>query len=211
MDIEIKALTPELEDDYFDFFDNRAFTDDSPYSPCYCNAFNMSKDMIAAEIFDKSKEYGGGKDGLKKALRESAVRMVRTGKIRGYLAFSGGKAVGWCNSNDRLSYFRVGEFDTDDTILDEAIGDSVKPGQIRSVVCFEIAPGYRGQGIATRLLERVCSDAAADGYEAVEVYPEKHTENVTLAFTGTVHLYEKAGFVPVAEKGKTLIMRKDLK
>lgn len=211
MEIEIKALTPELENDYFDFFDNRAFSDDSPYYPCYCNAFNMSKEQIAEEIFEKSKEYGGEKDDLKRALRECAVKMVRAGRIRGYLAFADGKAVGWCNANDRLSYFRVGEFDTDDIILDEAPENSLRHGQIKSVVCFEIAPDYRGKGIATKLLERVCADALADGYEAVEVYPAKQTENVTLAFTGTVHLYEKAGFIPFAEKGKTLVMRKDLK
>ena len=38
-EITIKALTPELIEDYFDFFDNRAFSDGSPYYPCYCNAF----------------------------------------------------------------------------------------------------------------------------------------------------------------------------
>ena len=47
-----------------------------------------------------------------------------------------------------------------------------------------VLPEYRGKGIATKLLERVCADALADGYEAVEVYPAKQTENVTLAFTG---------------------------
>jgi hypothetical protein len=31
MDITIKSLTPDLSADYFDFFENRAFTDDSPY------------------------------------------------------------------------------------------------------------------------------------------------------------------------------------
>ncbi len=32
-EITIKALTPDLEKDYFDFFDNRAFSDGSPYYP----------------------------------------------------------------------------------------------------------------------------------------------------------------------------------
>lgn len=31
MNITIRPLTPELSDDYFDFFENRAFTDNSPY------------------------------------------------------------------------------------------------------------------------------------------------------------------------------------
>ena len=68
MDIEIKPLTPEMEEAYFDFFDHRAFSDGSPYYPCYCNAFNQSK----AEI-DRMREnagvYGGGTKGWKKALR----------------------------------------------------------------------------------------------------------------------------------------------
>ena len=47
-EITIKALSPDLEKDYFDFFDNRAFSDGSPYYPCYCNAFNMSAGEIEA-------------------------------------------------------------------------------------------------------------------------------------------------------------------
>jgi hypothetical protein len=30
MDIQIKRLVPELADDYFDFFENRALTDNPP-------------------------------------------------------------------------------------------------------------------------------------------------------------------------------------
>ena len=42
MDLEIRALAPELAPDYFDFFENRAFTDGSPYR-CYCQMFQASK------------------------------------------------------------------------------------------------------------------------------------------------------------------------
>ena len=56
MDIEIKALTPDLEDAYFDFFDHHAFTDGSPYYPCYCNAFNMSADEIES-MREKARQY----------------------------------------------------------------------------------------------------------------------------------------------------------
>ena len=40
--IRIKKLTPVLLEDYLDFFDHRAFSDGSPFYPCYCNAINMS-------------------------------------------------------------------------------------------------------------------------------------------------------------------------
>ncbi len=43
MNLEIKPLTPALAADYFDFFENRAFTDNSPYR-CYCQVFQMTKE-----------------------------------------------------------------------------------------------------------------------------------------------------------------------
>ena len=52
-EIEIRALMPEMEEAYLDFFDHRAFSDGSPYYPCYCNAFNLRKDEI-----DRMREAG---------------------------------------------------------------------------------------------------------------------------------------------------------
>ena len=205
MDIEIKPLTPEMEEAYFDFFDHRAFSDGSPYYPCYCNAFNQSK----AEI-DRMREnagvYGGGTKGWKNALREAASQMVKEGRIHGYLAFADGIAVGWCNANDRASYYRVGEFDLDNVPEDRTY-DHHQFGQIKSIVCFEISPEYRGKGIATQLLKRVCIDAEAEGYDCVEAYPVEG-EQSTLAFTGPITLYQKMGFLEHSRTGNTIIMRK---
>ena len=206
MEIEIKALTPDLEEAYFDFFDYRAFSDESPYYPCYCNAFNMS----AAEIKnmrERSVLYGGGTEGWKGSLRETASRMVKANKIRGYLAFDKNIAVGWCNANDRMNYYRVGEFDLDHVLEDRAPSDCGRKGQIKSIVCFEISPEYRGKGIATQLLKRICADAKSDGYSFVEAYPTDNAET-TLAFTGPIHLYEKMGFTEYSRIGSTIIMRK---
>jgi len=44
MEITIKKLTAELSADYFDFFDNRAFTDNSLYR-CYCQMYQLSKEQ----------------------------------------------------------------------------------------------------------------------------------------------------------------------
>lgn len=211
MDLTIKALTPDLEKEYFDFFDHRAFSDGSPYYPCYCGAFNMSKEQVSIELPRRAEAYGGGVEGWKRALRESAVQMVRAGEIQGYLVLENGLAVGWCNANDRMNYYRVGEFALDHLPADERpIGCEAK-GQIKSIVCFAIAPEYRGRGIATRLLERICLDAEKDGYNFVEVYPAAQGENNALAFTGTVRFYEKAGFIPFSHTGNTVVMRKNLR
>lgn len=206
MEIEIKELVPDLEEAYFDFFDHRAFSDGSPYYPCYCNAFNMSAVDIE-NMREQAKLYGGGIEEWKKVLRESATHMVREGKIRGYLAFDNGIAIGWCNANDRMNYYRVGEFDLDHVPEDRTPSDCQRKRQIKSIVCFEISPEYRGKGIATQLLNRVCADAQSEGYDFVEAYPTEQTQN-TLAFTGPIHLYEKAGFTEFSRVGSTIIMRK---
>ena len=210
MMITIKRLTPDLLEDYLDFFDHRAFSDGSPFYPCYCSAFNMSRERIQEEFFRQAEVNGGGNEGWKKALRDSAVHMVAGGEIQGYLAYDSGMAVGWCNANDRLNYCRVGEFDLASVPPDEPCDDCERKGQVKSVVCFEIAPEYRGKGIATLLLEAVCRDALAEGYVYVEAYPVKEEGLQGLAFTGPRRLYEKAGFRITARKGGTLVMRKRL-
>lgn len=206
--IHVRPPAPELSADYLGFFDTRAFSDGSPYFPCYCTAFNMSAEQIRSEFFCKSRKLGGGVEGWKQALRETAERMVRRGEIKGYLAYDGATAVGWCNANDRQSYWRTGEFSLDDEIRDDRA--SCRAGTVKSIVCFEIAPGWRGRGIASALLARVLDDARQDGYERAETYPVQRTETSELDFTGPVRLYEKFGFVPKARRGKTLIMQKVL-
>ena len=206
----LKRLTPDLLEDYLDFFDHRAFSDSSPFYPCYCSAFNMSRERIQKEFFRQAEINGGGSDGWQKALRDSAVRMVANGEIQGYLAYDRDLAVGWCNANDRLSYSRVGEFDLSDVPPDEPCDDCQYRGRVKSVVCFEIAPEYRGKGIATLLLEAVCRDARAEGYAYVEAYPVTDEGLQGLAFTGPKRLYEKAGFTVTARRENILVMRKQL-
>ena len=208
--IRIRRLAPDLLEDYLDFFDHRAFSDGSPFYPCYCSAFNMSRERIQDEFFRQAEINGGGNEGWRKALHDSAAHMVKNGEIQGYLAYDNNMAVGWCNANDRLNYYRTGEFDLDAVPPDEPRDDSQHKGEVKSVVCFEIAPDYRGKGIATMLLDRVCQDALEEGYAFAEAYPVKEEGLRGLAFTGPRRLYEKAGFMITAQTGSTLVMRKRL-
>ena len=210
MKLSIRALTPEMIEDYFDFFDNRAFSDGSPYYPCYCNAFNLRNDQIKA-LLARAEARGGGTENWKEVLRDSAMQMVRDGMIHGYLAYDGDLSVGWCNANDRLNYYRVGEFDLDNIPEDTVPSDCPVRGYIKSIVCFEISPAYRGMGIAGKLLEQVCEDAASDGYSFAEAYPKNESGDSTLSFAGPLRLYQKAGFQEYDRNDSAIIMRKALK
>ncbi len=193
-EVVIKKLSVDLNQDYLDFFDNRAFTDDNPNGPCYCTSPNQSEEDIKQMVSEFQT------NGIKETIRKCAVNMLEEGKISGYLAFDGNVSIGWCNAADIDSYSGfVPKFARDN-----------KYEKTVAIVCFEIAPEYRGQGLATAFIERVCEDAKADGYNAVEGYAKVSESRDEYDFTGPIHLYEKAGFERVMERNGQVIMRKVL-
>lgn len=199
MNYTIKALTPELAVDFFDFFDNRAFTDNSPMQPCYCCTLNMTNDQIKHNVFGQVEINGGGKEGLRLSLKKIAQKAIEEGDLKGYLVFDKGIAIAWCNANDKTYYRQIPTFAEENNI-----------GRTKSLMCFEVSPEYRGKGVATALLERVIVDAQADGYVAIEGYPQVQKNRETFDFVGPVRLYEKCGFSKVSEQDSIIIMRKVL-
>lgn len=193
-EIVIKKLTQELNKDYLDFFDNRAFSDGNPNGPCYCTSPNQNEETIKQMV----SEFQA--NGVKNTIRKYAVEMLNDRKINGYLAFDNGLSVGWCNAADIDSYSGfVPDFAREN-----------KCGKTISIVCFEIAPGYRGMGLASAFIDRVCDDAKANGYIAVEGYAKMSVVRDEYDFTGPIRLYEKAGFTRIMEQNGQVIMRKVL-
>lgn len=192
--ITIKPLTSELHADYLDFFDNRAFTDGNPNGPCYCTSPNQNKDDIK-QMVSEFKVFG-----VKDTVRKYAVKMLAENIIQGYLAYDKDLSIGWCNAADMGNY--VG-------FVPEFAGE-ITCGKTVSIVCFEIAPEYRGMGIASALIGRVCDDAKSQGYVAVEGYAKVSDEHDDFNYQGPLQLYQKAGFVEIARKNGQVIMRKVL-
>jgi len=194
MDITVKPLTPDLTPAYLDFFDNRAFSDNNPMGPCYCNAPIMS----AEEIEKMVSEFGSD---CKGTLRRYAVKQLAEGRIFGYLAFDGEVSVGWCNAGNMERYLSA----VPDFAREKACGKTL------SIVCFAIAPDYRGKGVASALLERIIADAVSQNFVAIEGYVDTKYAGEYWDFTGPARLYEKFGFIEATRQGERVIMRKELK
>lgn len=192
MNLAIKPLSSDLARDYLDFFDHRAFSDKNPNGPCYCTGPSMDEATERRMV----SEFGNN---VKAVVRRYAVGLLAEGKIHGYLAYDGGQAIAWCNAGDRDGYVRW--------VPDIARRDPC--GRTMSVVCFAIAPEYRGKGVATALLQHVIADATAGGFAAVEGYA-KWKGRITHDYTGPLRLFEKTGFVEVARTEDTMVMRKRL-
>ena len=192
--ITIRPLTSELKGDYLDFFDHRAFTDDNPNGPCYCTSPNQDEQQIQKMV----SEFNSF--GVKKTLRRYATEMLDRNMIHGYLAYDGEQSIGWCNAADMESYVGfVPEF-----------ARKIACGKTISIVCFEIAPEYRGMGIASAFIDRVCADAKSKGYAAVEGYAMLSEKRNDFDYQGPYGLYQKVGFIEIARENGRSVMRKVL-
>ena len=137
--------------------------------------------------------------------RTRALEFVRAGSIQGYLAYDGDKIVGWCNASaDCLGC--VGYLRSFWPIEECREGIRVK-----SVFCFMVEPEMQRKGIASQLLECVCADAAADGFDFVEAYVNRNYVHADHDFRGPLEMYEKCGFSAYAERDGRVVVRKSLK
>jgi len=196
MNIEIRRLVPELAEDYIRYFDTTPHADEVEDHKCYC-VWWCTDDSEGRDYSSVEKR------------REIAARYVRGNIIQGYLAYSDGEVVGWCNANTKSDCQKcycwrrfMGAIPT---------GQSTPDIKVKSVFCFAIAPQMRRQGIARQLLDSVCRDAAQDGFDLVEAYPNKAFVDAAEDFMGPVGLYLESGFVVSHETDEKFVMIKPLK
>ena len=89
--------------------------------------------------------------------------------------------------------------------------DKFADRRVKSVFCFTIAPEMQRKGIATQLLERVCKNAAEEGFDFVEVYPNKVVTAESENHAGFTGMFKKLGFTVYTELENMYVMRKELR
>lgn len=153
---------------------------------CWCQYWRLrSKDFGAAKVPE---------------LRELLRAQAQSSMPPGLVALEGDgpsnmRAVGWVSLGPRADFERVVRSKVIPTIDDRPVW---------SIVCFAVSQAERGRGVARTLLEGAIDFARAQGAEALEAYPIRvdagdgiHAES---AFTGTLSMFERAGFTVVAER-----------
>lgn len=195
MAIEIRRLTPDLAEDYIHFFDITPHDDNVDDNKCYCACWCND-------------DYAGKDFSIAENRREYALQYVKGSNIQGYLAYSDDKIVGWCNANTKSDCLKCISWQRFMSYV--PLEESNSGIKVKSIFCFVIAPEMKRQGIATRLLERVCKDAAQEGFDFVEAYPYKESSFQSSDYGGHFEMYKKAGFHVLLEAEQGLVMRKQL-
>ena len=190
MTVTIKALTPELIEDFLYFFDNVAFTDNPDWDKCYCHFYHFNG---TGKKFQKTTAEEN---------REASKQLILEKKMHGFLAYSDDeKPIGWCNANVKENFSK--------SMLGKKI-IKASGGKIASIVCFIIAPGHRRQGIARQLLRTACSDYSSKNFDILEAYPRKGELTDVMHYHGPLSLYESEGFTIHEEFKDYYIVRKSL-
>jgi GNAT superfamily N-acetyltransferase len=174
MKIQIKEMGPKLWGDL-----ERLFGEKGACGGCWCIWWRI-------EQGEKWQDVKGGE--AKKRLRG----MIENGRARGLIAYDGDEPVGWCTFGKRTDFPRLNRART----LQCEDADA-----ICCVPCFYVKNRYRKKGVSTELLKAAVTALGNEGETIVEGYPVKPTKPGNkdipgaFAFTGTISLFEKAGFV----------------
>ncbi len=120
------------------------------------------------------------------------------GRAEGYLAYAGGRVVGWLSAGPRRGYPQLARLP----------GDNERTGV---APCFTIDPEWRRRGVARRLLAAAIDGLRGDGMTRLEAGPYTEPNDDAHRYRGTVEFYESAGYEEVAElPGGTTLMAREL-
>jgi GNAT superfamily N-acetyltransferase len=183
--LEVHAVTPDRWDDLAELAGERGFT-----SGCWCMWWRVS-----SKEFDE--RHGAG-------LRGDLQELVARGPEPGLLAYVDGAPAGWVAVAPREEYPRLDRSPKLRRLDDRPVW---------SITCFTIDRRHRRRGVAAALLDAAVDFARRRGAEVVEAYPidtaggKRSTADL---YTGTLAMFERAGFEEVARRGGRPIVRRTL-
>ena len=183
--IEVHRATPDRIPDTLDYFDTTAFADYPIWAACYCQCHHVAPEEWPSR--DRAQNRAG------------LIERLEAQTTRGYLACIDGKVAGWCNAAERAAYPHY-----------EAVSPPADGRRVGAIVCFVIASPYRRHGVARALLEAAMENFRTGGFDIVEAYPRRETEDSQDAYHGPLKLYLDAGFAQVGEGERWVIVRKEL-
>jgi len=128
-------------------------------------------------------------------LRARLQSLAESPEPPGLVAFDGGRAVGWVSLGPRMDFERI---------VRSRVIPKIDDRPVWSIVCFAVSESARGRGIARVLLDAAVEHARARGATAIEAYPVRLPDGKPVhpdaAFTGTLPMFERAGFTVVADR-----------
>jgi len=179
--IEFLPVTPERWSDL-----QTLFGECGAYEGCWCMWWRLTRR-------EWMRQRG-------EANRRAMKRIVESGEVPGIIAYVDGGPAGWCSVGPREAFPSLNRSPKLKRVDAETVW---------SIVCFYVAPEYRGGGLMASLLAAARDHALSRGARIVEAYPREPGDlGPPQAYMGVVPAFERAGFVEVLRRSpKQPIMR----
>jgi GNAT superfamily N-acetyltransferase len=181
--LEFQPLTRERWPDF-----EALFGEHGAYGGCWCMWWRSTR-----REFEERRGEGN---------RRAMRAIVMSGEVPGILAYSEGRAVGWCSVATREQY---GSLERSPVLkrLDDM--------PVWSIVCLFVAKDFRGKGVGEALVRGAVEYVKSRGGKVVEAYPTVPREGrltPVSIFMGTPAMFERAGFVECARPStRKVVMR----
>jgi len=175
---EIHPLTPQRWRGFETLFGAHG-----AYGGCWCMWWRSTR-----REFEKRKGEGN---------RRAMKAIVDSGKPPGLLAYLGTEPVGWCSVAPREEFSSLERSPVLKRLDDQPVW---------SIVCFYVAKGFRGQGIAEALIGGALDYVRSRGGSMVEAYPTPPKEAPLApvsSFMGLPAMFIRAGFVECARPSRS--------
>lgn len=156
---------------------------------CWCTYYRLSGVRAAPQ-------KGQTRSEANRAQFAQWARSTGDDKQHGLLAYVDDKAVGWLSLGPREQYARL---------KNSPVMKPVDDKPVWSLICFVVAPEYRGQGVAHALLKAAIAYCKTQGATLLEAYPVDKPvqgDDDTMWF-GPLSMYAAAGFAIVARRKET--------
>jgi len=175
---EIHPLTPQRWRDF-----EALFGAHGAYGGCWCMWWRSTR-----REFENRKGEGN---------RRAMKAIVDSGKIPGLLAYLETEPVGWCSVAPREEFSSLERSPVLKRLDDQPVW---------SIVCFYVAKGFRGQGIAEALIGGALDHVRSRGGSMVEAYPTPPKEAPLApvsSYMGLPAMFIRAGFMECARPSRS--------
>jgi ribosomal protein S18 acetylase RimI-like enzyme len=167
--------------------------------------------------FHHVSSYSAAENGRLRTRADRAVRnrrqkekLVKNGRAHGVIVYANREPVGWCQYGPREELPRM---DNARNYRNLALKDEKK--RLWRITCFVVDKDYRKSGVASTGLKAALESIRNKGGGLVEAIPVNKTDQGPgYVYTGTVSMFEKAGFKTIGPFGAgrttTVLMRRTI-
>jgi len=174
MAIIIQSLSITNQQDLFSLFETSHYEHAKTWKTCYCQYYQNTCDF--STWMQRSGETN----------KDEAIAAIAKGEMQGFLAYENEICVGWLNANSMTSFKR----------LKDIIPFELWNEETALTICYVIKEEYRGQKVASQLLDHAIRFFRQRGFHQMLALPVEASVFEKM-YRGSKQMYLHRGYIEI--------------